>query len=62
MGGGVTGATFYSDAACALGRGGSQEGKEEVQPVVFDSTRLWIYKFLQAVGPSETDVLQAHRG
>lgn len=45
-----------------LGRGGSQEGKELVQPVVFDSTRLWIYKFLQAVGPSETDGLQAQRG
>lgn len=37
---GLACATFYADAACASGRGGSQEGKEEARPVVFDSARI----------------------
>lgn len=47
MGGAETScAMFYSAACCALGNGGSQEGKGEVQSVVIESTRLWVYKFL----------------
>lgn len=54
-------ATFYADAACASGRGGSPEGKEEERPVVFDCTinvpSLWARVTLMVCRPTEDERL-----
>lgn len=54
-------AIFYSAARCALGNGGSQEGKGEVQSVVTLNPLDGGYINFSSLCLSETDILQAHR-
>lgn len=54
-------AIFYLAAGCALGNGGSQEGKGEVRSVVTLNPPDCGHINFFTLCLSETDVLQAHR-